>query len=183
MSLTGTARAIVAATLGIPVLAVYVSGAIAPVVELPTRLTADALAICLKIAGFNALQTDGLVFTEGDFAYQIYYRCTGLLPAAALTLGIYAFPANASQRLKGLAIGIPLLIGFNLLRLVHLFSVGVNAPEYFWLAHDIVWEAAIVVFTILLWAGWLWYVGRHKQGELIWQWRVTTDRRIPPDRW
>jgi hypothetical protein len=49
---------------------------------------------------------------------------------------------------------VPLVLGVNLLRLAHLFVLGVNAPRLFTLAHTVLWEVAIVVITGAMWLGW-----------------------------
>jgi exosortase/archaeosortase family protein len=88
------------------------------------------------------------------FAYEIYYRCTGILPVAVLTVSILAYPGPLRQKLVALAAGVPILISLNLMRLVHLFYLGVHNPAAFDIAHTIVWETLLIVAIIGIWMGW-----------------------------
>ncbi len=157
-------RLALAGLIGIALLAAYVSNAIGPFLNVPTQVTANAVAVAMRFVGIDAVQDGVVVFRSAEFAYEIYYRCIGVLPAGALAIGIFAAPAGWRDKLIGLAVCIPLVLAINLIRLVHLFSIGVNNPEYFWVAHRVLWEAAIVGMTLLIWVLWLkWSLHRRNE--------------------
>jgi exosortase/archaeosortase family protein len=102
------------------------------------------------------------------FAYEIYYRCTGILPVAVLTVSILAYPGPLRQKLVALAAGVPILISLNLMRLVHLFYLGVHNPAAFDIAHAIVWETLLIVAIIGIWMGWTrWSDKRAKKFRTV----------------
>jgi len=123
---------------------------LSPWAELTTRMT---IAV-LHLVGIEAARVVSQIHHPGGFAYEIYYRCTGILPVAILIICITAFPASWRRKLVGLAMGAPVLLILNLVRLVHLFYLGVHAPAAFPLAHRVIWEAVLISATVLIW--WLW---------------------------
>lgn len=48
-----------------------------------------------------------------------------------------------------------MLLALNLLRVVHIFVIGVTRPDLFGLVHGFVWEAAIVAAVIGIWWSWM----------------------------
>ncbi|MCP4200719.1 MAG: exosortase H [bacterium] len=121
-------------------------------------LTAKTTYGVLQWAGIAVARDGPILSAPGGFAYEVYYRCTGFLPVLCLTVGVLAFPAPIRRKLVGLAIGIPLLLGFNLVRLVHLFQIGVTRPDLFDLAHTYLWEAATILSVAVVWLGYVaWY--------------------------
>ncbi len=116
--------------------------------------TAEATALALGWLGIDVVREATVVYQPGGFAYEVYYRCTGFLPAAFLTTVILASPVGGRRKLIGLVLGLPLLGVLNLARLVHLFVLGASRPELFGLAHGVVWEGAMVLAVFGLW--WVW---------------------------
>lgn len=119
--------------------------------------TARAAAGLIELCGMAVVRAAAELHHPGGFAYEIVYRCTGVLPAAILTIAVAAYPATLARKAAGLAAGIPVLLMINFVRLVHLFHVGVNAPERFALVHGVLWEAALIGATVgifLIWLRW-----------------------------
>lgn len=148
------------AWLGVIVLAHY-SGpvpvrALDPLATLVAFLTQEAL----HGIGIAAQRLGTVLFMPGGFAYDINIGCTGLLPAAVLVVAIVASPGTRGAHQRGLMVGVPLVLALNLLRLVHLFYLGVFAPRYFAVAHSLVWEAAMVLFTFGTWLWWTRWAAR-----------------------
>jgi exosortase/archaeosortase family protein len=108
----------------------------------------------LQGIGIAAQRAGTMLYVPGGFAYDITIGCTGLVPAAVLAVAILASPATRGARQRGLLVGIPLVLAVNVLRLIHLFYIGIYAPRYFVLAHTIVWEGALVLFTFATWLVW-----------------------------
>ena len=130
--------------------------------ELATTTAAFTL---LSAAGIEAIQQGTVIAQPGGFSYEIYYRCTGILPVATLWLLILIWKGTFRDKLLGLAIGTPALLGLNLLRLVHLFHVGVQTPQYFDFAHRFFWEGAMMGAVLILWMAWMSWIA-SKQGTV-----------------
>jgi exosortase/archaeosortase family protein len=157
-------RAAMAILTGLVLLVLVLSGAAAPLLAWPTQVTADLTVTGLSALGISHLQHGTVLFQADGFAYEIYYRCIGCVPVIVLATGIVAWPASIGERLVGLCIGIPLLLGLNIVRLLHLFSIGVNHPEHFWLAHRVLWESVMLLTVLLAWALWVrWVAGRPRE--------------------
>ena len=124
------------------VLLTYRDDVVGSVLAPVATLTAQATLMLLHWSGIEAVRVATQICHPSGFAYEIYYRCTGLLPAAFLTTAILAYPAPLRLKIAGLAAGLPILTAFNLTRLVHLFYVGVHSKGAFDLAHSFLWEAA-----------------------------------------
>jgi exosortase/archaeosortase family protein len=125
-------------------------------------LTAQATVALLHLLNIEAVRAASQIHHPGGFAYEIYYRCTGALPIAILSIFILAYPAAWRHKITGLIVGIPLLIALNLVRLIHLFYVGVHAPAEFDMFHGLVWEGIIIMATLGLW--WIWSLWADRPG-------------------
>lgn len=121
----------------------------------------------LQGLGIVAQRAGTELYVPGGFAYDISLGCTGLLPAAVLVVAILASPGTRGAKQWGLVVGVPLVLAVNLLRLVHLFYVGVHSPGRFVLAHEFLWEGTLVLFTFatwLVWSAWTARTARLGQG-------------------
>lgn len=124
---------------------------LAPLTALTTQMTLPVL----HWSGMEATRTATVISHPGGFAYEITYRCTGFLPVAFLTASILASPGSLQRKVVGLAVGVPVLIGLNLTRLVHLFYVGVHNRAAFHVAHTLLWEGCLILAILGLWLGWM----------------------------
>ena len=134
---------------------------LAPLLGSLTDWTAGATFAALDRLGIDATRDATILYQPDGFAYQIYHRCTGFLPAAFLTAVILISPGNWRRKLIGLAVGVPLIVALNLARLVHLFTLGVARPELFDLAHGVLWEGVMMVAVVGLWQAWDRLANRH----------------------
>jgi exosortase/archaeosortase family protein len=121
-----------------------------PWVELTARMT----VALLHLLGVQAVRAGGQIHHPGGFAYEIYYRCTAVLPAALLAALTFASTASLARQVIGMALGGCVLIALNLVRLVHLFLLGVYRPALFEVTHGVVWELILIMATLGLW--WMW---------------------------
>ncbi len=131
-----------------------------------TTLTAKATFTLLEMISINVVREASVIYQPSGFAYEIYYRCTGVLPVACLAVSILAYPGYLRHKLVGLAVGIPLLIGLNLVRLVHLFLIGIAQPELFDLAHHVLWNGAMILAVLGLWWAWRRWAHAHMNKSL-----------------
>jgi exosortase/archaeosortase family protein len=116
--------------------------------------TAVTAAGAIEFFGMEVVRTLTVLRHPDGFAYEIYYRCTGLLPVVVFAIITLAYPAPSKPKAVGLGVGIPFLLFLNLARLVHLFYIGVHSPDLFDLAHSVLWEAILIGAAFLLF--WRW---------------------------
>lgn len=116
-----------------------------------TTLTAQTTLALLHWFGMEAVRVATLIYHPDGFAYEIYYRCTGFLPVAFLGVSILSYPGSLRRKCIGLVLGVPILIVLNLVRLVHLFYIGVHNPAVFNFAHGLFWEAVLILMIFGLW--------------------------------
>ena len=128
-----------------------------------TLLTAEVTSVLLRWVGMEAARVATVVSHPSGFTYEIYYRCTGFLPAAVLTTAILASPGRGRWKLVGMVVGVSTLISLNLARLVHLFYVGVHQPAVFDFAHSVLWEGLVILAVVGLWLGWTCWAGSTRQ--------------------
>jgi exosortase/archaeosortase family protein len=138
------------------VIALAMSGAAAPLVALAplTGLVASLVQALLHPLGIDAARAGGSLYVPGAFGYEITVGCTGVVAGAVLIVAILASPGARAAKAWGLLLGVPLVLAVNLLRLVHLFYIGMHAPGRFALAHSILWEGAVVLITFTTWLAW-----------------------------
>jgi exosortase/archaeosortase family protein len=121
-------------------------------VLVPLRiLTARTVLGLIHLTGMAAVRGASVIYHPGGFAYEISRGCMGLVPTALLIVSTLAYPGQLWRKMQALAVGIPLLLGLNLIRLLHLFYLGVYRAEFFHLAHQVLWQAAIVLAVFALW--------------------------------
>jgi exosortase/archaeosortase family protein len=125
---------------------------------------AAVTAALVRTAGLEIEQEGRVLRHPGGFAMEVYWRCTGLLPAAFLAALVVASPCPLRWRLAGAIVGGGLILVLNLSRLLVLFVVGVFRPEYFARAHD-TWELIIVLSVPTAWLLWL-NLGRQPGGTM-----------------
>jgi len=136
------------------VLPLYLTETLGRVLAPLSRLTAQVTVALIHWTGQEAVREATYVYHPGGFAYEIQYRCTAFLPVMFLVVAILSFSATGKKKALGLAVGVPGLVLLNLVRLVHLFYLGVNKPALFPAAHSIVWPAVTILAVLGLWSSW-----------------------------
>jgi len=116
--------------------------------------TAAATAGLARLAGLDVTTSRYAITHAGGFACEIYFRCTGLLPALFVAGAILASPASFRSRWRGALLGAVVMLALNLLRLVGLVAVGVRFPAAFATAHSVVGETIFVAAVIAFWLAW-----------------------------
>ena len=148
--------------LGVIVLARGWTGAPVRLLDPLAGLVASVTQGALHAIGIAAERAGTVLFVPGGFAYDITIGCTGLLPAAVLAVAILASPGTWGAKQRGLVVGVPLLLTVNLLRLVHLFYLGIHAPHHFVLAHTLLWEGTMVLCAFVSWLLWTRWADRRE---------------------
>ncbi len=124
-------------------------------------LTAQAARIGIEATGLESIRLGSSLYHPGGFAIQISRGCTGFVGATLLALGVIAYPASRHRRTIGLAVVVPLFLATNLVRLVHLYHLGVARSPHFDQAHEVLWQVALVVIAVGSWAAWVAWVERR----------------------
>ncbi len=147
------------------VLLIYREEVLGPLLAPLTTLTAQTTFVLLELLNIEVVREASVIYQPDGFAFEIYYRCTGFLPVACLAVAVLAYPGRLRHKMVGLGVGVPVLIVLNLIRLVHLFVIGVAKPELFELAHRVFWEGAIVLAVLGLWLAWCGWA--HARAEVL----------------
>ena len=105
----------------------------------------------------------GNVLAHPDgFSYRIDYACSGARPATLIAVTLMVLPASWIARIAGFCIALAGIEILNLLRLVHLYWIGVADPENFHLAHRILWNAVAIAAVIVFLSAWIAITGVNR---------------------
>jgi exosortase H (IPTLxxWG-CTERM-specific) len=118
-----------------------------------TRSVAQVIAACVTLFGNPAAVTGDVVSLDGR-SVRIVRDCIGLDVLALYCAGVLAFPSPIQRRLVGLAVGVPILIALNLVRLVSLVYVAAWFGSVLDVAHVWVWPLIMLVASMILWLSW-----------------------------
>lgn len=132
-----------------------------------TVAVASIVKDVLQWRGLPVAQSADVVFIPGGFGYIVAVGCTGIVPAAVISTAILGSPASGLARGMGILVAVPLVFLANVTRLVHLFYLGVFAPQSFAFAHEVAWESALVVFTVVVWLAWWKWASRVSRSSGI----------------
>ena len=109
-----------------------------------------------QIAGFP-VKIDGTHLASGKFVVDVSPACSGAVPSMIYLSAVFAYPATLRSKLIGAGIGVGIIHGVNLIRVVGLFLIGLFAHQYFHDTHVYVAQAAVVAIAV---ATWLFWAGR-----------------------
>ncbi len=115
-------------------------------------------AFVIELFG-RELGVTGIVLTDikTGFAVQIAAGCNGIEAMILLIAAMVAFPASLGYTVSGIVVGIVGLQCLNVLRIVSLFFLGLwNRTAFEW-AHLYVWQALIMLDSLLIFLIWIRY--------------------------
>ena len=107
------------------------------------------------IFGFPVI-LEGRNIGSSGFAVEVSAACSGAVPTM-IYLAVFAYPTRARAKLIGALLGIVVIHGVNLMRVVALFLIGLFANQYFHDTHVYVAQAIVVCIAV---ATWLFWAGR-----------------------
>ena len=119
--------------------------------------TAKALAQVLNVLGIPVFADNNIV-SGGRLVFRVILECTPLFMVGLFTCFVSFYPADALQKVIGLAMGIPALYLGNLVRLAAIFVVSWHHPGLFGLVHVYlgqVFTMFLVILSCLLWLKWV----------------------------
>jgi len=118
------------------------------------RATVLSLSFALQGVG-RGLVVTGNSLSLREASIQIVSECTTLLPSVLLAGAILAYPARATRKITGLAVGLALLWLYNAVRILALMFVLARYPALFDLVHVYLWQTLTVGVVAGLFALWL----------------------------
>lgn len=110
-----------------------------------TVLTAQLTASMLAAIGLPVMREAATLAHAGGFACEIDVACTALIPATLLAASMAVVRATPRAHFTGIMIGALLMVLVNQLRLVSLVWLGVHAPGYFDMVHNLLWPALLIL--------------------------------------
>jgi len=125
-------------------------------------VTAILLGSILTLIGMDTTVSGDIITTCG-LNLKIIDECTAVFSIIVYIAAIIAYPANARSKIIGVVSGIPVLYGFNILRLVVLALVGVNFPGAFDFVHVYLWQTTFIIFVLITFLLWLKVVVERRE--------------------
>jgi len=80
---------------------------------------------------------------------NVNHECTGIFVCMLFASFVLAYPASWAARAAGLGVGIPLLLGVNVVRLATLARIVEIYPSAFFYFHEYVWQGIFMVFVLV----------------------------------
>jgi exosortase H (IPTLxxWG-CTERM-specific) len=121
-----------------------------PILQMLARMT-SWLATALGMSS----QAAGSTVSNGSYALEVIWQCSGATPMAVFVAAVAAFPASWRSKILGWVVGLALLFVANLLRILTLLYVGAEHPMSFETVHLRVWQPLLILLTVVLWLAWV----------------------------
>lgn len=119
---------------------------------IPRSFTASLVASFLNLFGLNA-EANGTVVLLNGFSIDVIGECSGIFSIIVYCSIIFAYPVGLKEKATGM-IGIPILYGITLIRLISTALVGVFIPSLLDFFHTYLWQVFLIVFVVLLFLIW-----------------------------
>ncbi len=118
------------------------------------NLFANVGSKLLTLIGIPA-KSNGDTIANATFSISVKQGCDSLEALAIFICGVLAFPSKLTIKLYGLLFGSFIILFMNLIRLVHLFWVGLYHHDLFDLFHLEIWQGFFIILSIVLWLLWV----------------------------
>jgi exosortase H (IPTLxxWG-CTERM-specific) len=136
----------------------------APIHDHLTRWIASASAWLLAFLGPAIALGPAVGFRT--FGVTIEGACDGVQPACIFLCAVLAYPARWRDKAWGIAIGVPIVMLINLVRVVTVVVCGAYWPDLFEQVHLYGWQALVIVLTLAIWILWAELVVRPRDRAL-----------------
>jgi exosortase/archaeosortase family protein len=107
----------------------------------------------LQLFGERVFQ-DGLFVRTNILNLEITPTLTGIYQIVILSVGIFAWSGNVRKSLRGIGIGISILVGANLLRIMCIYYCTLTTPDWLPFIQGVFWEGVMVLLVPLFWMYW-----------------------------
>ena len=107
---------------------------------------------------------NGTILGAGPFEVDVSPACSGAVPSMIYLSAVLAYPASARAKAIGAVLGLGMINGLNLIRVVALFLIGLYYHDLFHDTHVYVAQALVIAVAV---ATWLFWAGRftHAPGR------------------
>jgi archaeosortase B (VPXXXP-CTERM-specific) len=120
---------------------------------------ASIVTIGANALGANATVLGSIIRLEGA-ALDINHECTGIFVLLVYLTFVLAYPASWTQRLSGIGVGIVVLMGVNIARLILLTIIASRYPEWFAYFHEYFFQGVFIALLAFLASIWTEQVRR-----------------------
>ena len=124
-------------------------------------LTARLSAKLLTLFAIKATVEKSYILLPLHSQIEIIYECTGVYILLLFVSFILSYPTTLFKKVNGIILGIPLLYGFNLLRIVILGILEIYSPGLFDFFHLYLWEATFIAFVLLVAYCWITWIAER----------------------
>ena len=121
-----------------------------------------AMEYALLVPFTDQAKLAGTTVKFGSFSVMIIGECTGLFEIAIYASCVLAFPTSWRNKGLGLLFGIPMIYGFNVLRILCLLLVGHYAYSSFEFFHLYFWQGTLILMITSVWMLWIYMVVRNE---------------------
>ncbi|HEX7669596.1 MAG TPA: exosortase H [Polyangiaceae bacterium] len=93
----------------------------------------------------------------GRYNLRIVKSCDAMEANILFVAAVLAFPESWKKRVIGVALGVPLLVAINVLRICSLYYIGIHVPKAFEFFHLELWPLVLIgsgLAAFLFWASW-----------------------------
>jgi exosortase/archaeosortase family protein len=107
---------------------------------------------------------NGTILGAGPFEVDVSPACSGAVPSMIYLSAVLAYPATGRAKLIGSVLGLLVINGLNLIRVVALFLIGLYFQQVFHETHVYIAQALVIAVAV---ATWLYWAGRftHAPGH------------------
>ncbi|MCP4685020.1 MAG: hypothetical protein GY867_06160 [bacterium] len=117
----------------------------------------------LLSGGLASLFADGVTqigdtITYQGFSVRVIDECTGLFEMVIYLVAVGAVRTSIRNKVLGLLIGLPVIFGFNVVRIWLLLVAGAWSFEVFDFLHLYLWQATLILLIGSVWISWLYLV-------------------------
>lgn len=110
-----------------------------------------------RLGGFSVTM-NGTNLSSGSFIVDVSPACSGAVPSMIYLAAVCAYPASWRSKLIGAVLGLTIIYGVNLIRVVALFLIGLFATQFFHETHVYIAQSLVVAIAV---ATWLYWAGRY----------------------
>lgn len=131
----------------------YTFSRTSPVLVHRFQIVPAAVLLEWTLPGVNIVQRPTALALPG-LEVHLLRGCDGMEAWLMLMTALLVFPFSWRRRLLGALWGSLLVFGLNLVRIVSLFHVALRRPQWFEIAHDVLWQCSMVIFVALFILAW-----------------------------
>lgn len=119
-----------------------------------TEFITTSSRLALRLVGHD-VQGEGLLISGPSFGVLVRNVCNGLEVTGIFLAAVLAFPTGWRNKLRGLALGYPIIFVFNVTRIVVLYILGLSNPDVFETVHRYYAQALTIILTLAVWVLWV----------------------------